>query len=67
MFKNPDIADHPLDFELYSLTANFEDSGGNPVGPTFVVDKLVAETGNRIGTFYLHKLLRNGYIIFDII
>ncbi len=67
MFKNKAIADHPLDFELYGLTGNFEDGGGYPVGPTYMADKLVEETGSRIGAWYRDQYLGEGNDIFDII
>ncbi len=67
MFKIKSIAEHPLDFELYGLTGNFEDGGGYPVGPTYMVDKLVAETGNHTGAWYREKFLPDGLSLFDII
>ncbi len=67
MFKNKNIADHPLDFELYGLTANFEDGGGYPVGPTYMADKLVKETASNTGAWYRDKYLGPGTDVFDII
>lgn len=67
MFKNKAIADHPLDFGLYGLTANFEDGGGEPIGPTYMVNKLVEETGNNLGAWYRDKYLSTSYSPFEII
>lgn len=67
LFKQKTIANHPLDIELYALSANFEDSGGGPVGPTYMVDKLIGETNNSAGAFYRDKYLGEGNGVFDII
>jgi len=67
MFRNKNISSHPLDFELYGLTANFEDGGGYPVGPTAMVDKLVNETDSHLGAWYREKFLGQGSEIFDLI
>jgi len=67
LFKHERIKSTPLDFVLYTLTANFEDSGGGPVGFTGSVNKLVAETGNATGAWYRETFLGEGEDIFDII
>ena len=67
LFKNKTIQNHPLDIELYGLTANFEDSGGDPVGPTYMLDKFIAETKNNTGAFYRDKYFDEGADVFDLI
>ncbi len=67
LFLHKNIKDHPFDFFLYGLTANFEDSEGGAIGPTYVVDKLVAETGNPTGAWYRDKFLGEGEEIYDIL
>ncbi len=67
LFKNKTISNHPMDIELYGLTANFEDSGGDPVGPTYVIDKFVAETKNNTAAFYRDKYFGEGTDVFDLI
>ena len=72
MFRNRSIYDHPLDFELYGLTTNFEDGGGNPIqyrthlGPIYMVDKLISETGNHIAAWYREKFMGNGSVTWDL-
>jgi Heparinase II/III-like protein len=67
MFKDKNVADHPIDFQLYGLTANFEDGGGSPVGPTYSVNKLVEETGNNSGAWYREKYLHSDFNVFEAI
>jgi hypothetical protein len=67
LFTHETIANHPLDIELYGLTANFEDSGGDPVGPVYMLNKLVAETKNNSGAFYRDKYFDEGNNVFEII
>jgi hypothetical protein len=67
LFLHKNIKDHPFDFFLFGLTANFEDSGGGPLGPTYVVDKLVEETRNATGAWYRDNFLREGDVIYDIL
>jgi Heparinase II/III-like protein/Domain of unknown function (DUF4962) len=67
MFKTKAIYDHPLDFELYGLTGNFEDGGGGPEGASSVVNKLIAETHNNLAAWYREKYVRNDRSVFDII
>jgi Heparinase II/III-like protein len=67
LFNHKKIKDHPVDFLLYALTANFGDSGGEPVGSTNMVNKLVEETGNSTGSWYRNQFLGEGDDVFDII
>ncbi|RPH37742.1 hypothetical protein EHM92_01885 [bacterium] len=67
LFAHEKLHRRPLDFILYSLTANFEDSEGEPLGPTSMANKLVEETGNHLGAWYRDHLLKDGTDIFDIL
>ena len=51
LFQHEKVQSHPLDFPLYTMTANFEDGGGGPIGPSFMVNKLIQETGDTTGAW----------------
>jgi hypothetical protein len=73
LFQHKNVRSHPLDFLLYTLTANFGDGGGGPMGPSFMVNKLVDETGDGTGAWYRDKFLNvftennPGSGVFDVI
>ncbi|TSA20344.1 hypothetical protein D4R75_07685 [bacterium] len=73
LFQHKNVKNHPLDFFLYTLTANFGDGGGNPMGPLWLVNKLIEETGDGTGAWYRDKFLAQptgmslGNSVFDII
>lgn len=67
LYKHEKIANDPLGFLLYSLTANFADSGGQPIGPTYLLNKLISETNSNVGAFYRDNYFGEGEGIFDII
>jgi hypothetical protein len=73
LFKHKNVSSHPIDFFLYTLTANFGDGGGGPMGPLWLVNKLVDETGDATGAWYRDKILSRpggmtqGNSVFDII
>jgi hypothetical protein len=73
LFQHKNVRNHPLDFFLYALTANFGDGGGEPMGPSFIVNKLIDETGDAAGAWYRDKFLNqrtemeSGGGVFDII
>lgn len=73
LFKHKNVKDHPIDFFLYTLTANFGDGQGNPMGPLWLVNKLVDETGDGTGAWYRDTFLDQrarifpGISVFDII
>ncbi len=66
LFHHKKVRNHPLDFVLYTLTANFEDSGGGPVGGS-MVNKLVEESGNATGAWYRQTFVDEGSDLFDIL
>jgi hypothetical protein len=67
LFAHKKLSKHPLDFPLYTLTANFEDSEGSPVGPTAVINKLTQETKDATSAWYREKYFSGGTTIFDIL
>jgi hypothetical protein len=67
LFEHKHIKEHPLDFLLYGLTANFEDTEDDTFVPTAMVNKLVQETENTTGAWYRDKFLGDGSDMFDII
>jgi hypothetical protein len=73
LFHHKNVRSHPIDFLLYALTANFGDGGGNPMGPMWLMNKLIEETGDATGAWYRDKLLAHtagkdpGNSVFDII
>ena len=67
LFQHKRIKNNPMDFVLYSMTANFEDSGGGPVGGADMVDKLVEETKSASGAWYREQHTGRGNSIFSIL
>lgn len=57
----------PVDFALYGMTGAFGDGNGNPVGSTFLINKLVEQTSNGEGAWYRNHVLKEGSSIFDLI
>ncbi len=60
LFQHKNIKNHPVDFFLFGLTANFGDGGGGPMGPSWLVNKLIDETGNGTAAWYRDKILGPG-------
>lgn len=67
IFKHEKINKFAMDFPLYTLTANFADGGGGPIGSATMVDKLVTETGNNTAAWYREKFLRQRSDIFTLL
>jgi len=67
LFKHRSLTKAPLDFALFGLTAGFGDSTGGPVGEHYMISKLVAESQDPHGAFYLSKYLRPGETVMDLI
>ena len=67
LFNHKKIKNHPFDFPLYSLTANFEDGGAGPIGPTAVVNKLAQESGSPTAAWYRQQYFGEGTAIMDIL
>ncbi|MDP2887310.1 MAG: heparinase II/III family protein [Ignavibacteria bacterium] len=67
LFKHKKVASHPMDFILYTMTANFEDSGGGVAGSLTTVNKLAEETGNSAAAWYREKYYEEGTTLFDIL
>ena len=67
LFLHPKIRANAYDFQLYALTASFGDSEGKNGGPTYAINKYVAETGSTASAFYREKFFGDGEDIFDIL
>ncbi len=67
LFDHKKIKDHPFDFGLYGLTASFEDSDGEPIGNSYLVNKFTNETQNNTSAWYTEKFVEEDNNIFDII
>jgi hypothetical protein len=67
MFNHEKIHNHPLDFELYTLTAAFGDGDGRPVGSSFLINKLTDETKNSTSAWYGDKFIKDDFEVFDIL
>jgi hypothetical protein len=67
LFKHKKIYRYPCDFALFGLTAGFGDGGGEPVGNSAVINKLIAETGSTSAAYYRQKFIKSSDGIFDLI
>jgi hypothetical protein len=67
LFTHKKVSGHPFDFHVFSLSANFEDGGAGPIGPTAMINKLTQETGNATGAWYRQKFFGEGGAILDIL
>ena len=67
LFRHDRLKDNPVDFPLYTMTANFGDGRSGPVGESWFINKLVAETGNQTAAWYRDEFIMEEYDIFDLI
>ncbi len=67
LFRHPKIQANAFDFQLYAVTSAFGDSERENGGPTFAVNKYVAETGSTTSAYYREQFLGVGEDIFDIL
>ena len=73
LFENERLKNNPVTFPLYislpgKRSLNFEDSGGGAlIGSTYLLNKLAAETNNKVAAWYRNEFYENGNDIFDII
>lgn len=67
LFRHRSLAQHPLDFALYGLTAGFCDGSGAPVGETAMVNKLVQESGDATAAWYAQHFVRSRHDVFAFI
>jgi len=72
LFNLPGVKNTPTDFALFALGGPFCDGGNiGPVGSTHMHNKLVAETGNETGMWYLeniqNKTVSNGGSFWNLI
>lgn len=67
LFSHPKVVAHPCDFALFGLTAAFGDGGGEPVGNSSMINKLIAETKSTDAAFYRKEFVKSSDGIFDLI
>lgn len=67
LFAHPKLKDHPVDFILYTMPANFADGGAGPKGDSWFINKLIAETGSRTAAWYRDSFLEPGESMYDLI
>jgi hypothetical protein len=67
LFKHRSLTPHPCDFGLYGLTAGFGDGSGNPVGESYVMNKLAQESGDPHAAWYVKNFVRAQETIFDLL
>ena len=67
LFAHERIKYNPVNFALYGLNGAFGDGNGNPVGETYLINKLVEQTSNGEGAWYRNHILKEGTTIFDLI
>jgi hypothetical protein len=67
LFAHPKLKDHPVDFVLYTMPANFADGGAGPKGDSWFINKLIAETGSQTAAWYRDTFLEPGESIYDLI
>jgi hypothetical protein len=67
LFKHRALAAHPVDFALFGLTGGFGDGTGNPVGESYVINKLAQESGDPQAAWYAKTYGRPPEGIFDLL
>ena len=67
LFAHPRLKDNPVDFALYTLPANFGDGRSGPVGSSWFINKLAAETGDHTAAWYSREFILKGSTIYDLI
>ncbi len=67
LFKHARLKDNPADYPLYTLPANFGDGRNGPVGSSYFINKLAAETGDPTAAWYSQAFLRQSETIYDLI
>ena len=67
LFHHQGTSPHPLDFALFGLTAGFGDGSGDPVGHSYLVNKLIAESKDGHGAWYKKTYLRDEESVFDLV
>ena len=67
LFAHERIQKAPVDFALYGLSGEFGDGNGRPVGTTYLINKLTAQTAHGEAAWYRNHILKEGTSIFDLI
>ncbi|HVW21515.1 MAG TPA: heparinase II/III family protein [Opitutaceae bacterium] len=66
-FRHRALYPHPVDFALYGLGAGFGDGTGLAVGNSYLINKLVAESGDPRAAWYDQAYVRHESTVFDLI
>lgn len=67
LFKHRSLYPHPVDFGLFGLTGGFGDGSGNPVGESYVINKMAEESGDPQAAWYAQTFVRSQGGIFDLL
>jgi hypothetical protein len=72
LFLHPKIAKNTVNGPLYNFIppnkmVNFADASDEPVGPTYLFNKLAEETGSGAAAWYRDQVLAGGKDLFDLI
>lgn len=67
LLQHKRLKNNPADFPLYTLSANFGDGRGGPVGSSWFFNKMVSETGNQAAAWYSKEFIRPGATLYDLI
>lgn len=67
LFAHEKMNPNPADFPLYTLGSSFGDGRGNPVGNSWFLNKIIAESGSRTAAFYKKEYIRDDESWLDII
>jgi len=67
LFQHRSLYPHPVDFALFGLTGGFGDGSGNPVGESYVINKMVQESGDPQAAWYAKTFGRAQGSIFDLL
>ncbi|MDF1573151.1 MAG: heparinase II/III family protein [Bacteroidales bacterium] len=67
LFTHPRLKYNVADFALYTMYANFCDGSGGPVGSSWLMNKLIEETGDQTAAWYRDTFLESGESIYDLI
>jgi len=65
LFKHARLKDNPADYPLYTLPANFGDGRNGPVGSSYFINKLAAETGDPTAAWYSQEFIQQSTGIYE--
>lgn len=67
LFTHPRLKNNVADFALFTMHANFCDGSGGPVGSSWLMNKLIAETGDQTAAWYRDTFLESDESIYDLV